>query len=313
MDIKAPDFAENFNKSKALVGIIGQGFVGSAMKAYFDRHEIPVVAFDKFKPEACTKKLSPEACLEDLVNTADIIFVCVPTPMRQNGECYTGIPESVFADIDRVAREIGRPADSFVCCLKSTVPAGFTDSMRKKYPHMRITFSPEFLTEKNSVQDMIQANRIIVGGAPEDSAVVLQYFLEADKRRVDEGKVVLIQAPAAAAEMAKLFGNGLLFTKVLFSNEIAMLCEKMSIDYNEVRFLTALDPRIGASHTAVPGPDGFRGAGGHCFPKDMHNLKYLAAECGYPERMFTAVLSRNNEIREEADWEKMNDRAVTDK
>jgi UDPglucose 6-dehydrogenase len=305
VDINAPDFVDSFDKSKALVGIIGQGFVGSAMKAYFDRHEVPVVAYDKFKPEFST--------LEEVVKKADVIFVCVPTPMRQSGECYTGIPEDVFADIDRTAKEIGRPTDSFVCCLKSTVPAGFTDGLRKKYPHMRITFSPEFLTEKNSVQDMIQANRIIVGGATEDSAVVLQFFLAADQRRVDEGKVVLIQCPAAAAEMAKLFGNGLLFTKVVFSNEIYALCKKMGINYDEVRFLTSLDPRIGGGHTQVPGPDGFLGAGGHCFPKDMHNLKFLAESVGLNEDLFSAVLQRNGELREEKDWEKMNDRAVTDK
>jgi UDP-glucose 6-dehydrogenase len=55
------------------------------------------------------------------------------------------------------------------------------------------------------------------------------------------------------------------------------------------------------------------GAGGHCFPKDMHNLRFTARKYGVDEKMFTAVLERNNEVREEKDWEKMGDRAVTDK
>ena len=305
MDINAPDFVESFKKENALVGIIGQGFVGTAMRAYFERHEFSVISYDKYQPVSLG--------IDEVVKKADIIFVCVPTPMRQTGECYTGIVEDVFADIARVAQEVGRPTDTFVLCLKSTVPPGFTDSMRSKYPNMRITFSPEFLMEKSAAQDMINANRILCGGSPEDTAVVLQFFLAADHRRVDEGKVILVQCPAKSAEMTKLMTNGLLFTKVVFCNEIYQLCEKMGIDYTEVRWLTVLDPRIGASHTQVPGPDTFLGAGGHCFPKDMHNLKFVAAQNGLAEKMFSTVLSRNGQLREEKDWEKMNDRAVTDK
>lgn len=305
MDINALDFQQSFKREDTVVGIVGQGFVGGAMKAYFDKHNFPVVAYDKYK--------SGYKKLEDVVKSADVIFVCVPTPMRQNGECYTGIPEEVFADIDRTAKEIGRPGDSFVLCLKSTVPPGFTDSLREKYPHLRITFSPEFLTEKNAIQDMLQASRVVVGGTYEDAAVVLKYFLEADERRVRENKCRLIACPARTAEMAKLFTNALLFTKVLLCNEVHELCQKMGVSYDEVAVVTAHDPRVGSTHMQVPGHDGFKGAGGHCFPKDMNNLRYLAGIYGTGERLFSAVLARNAEVREELDWEKMNDRAVTSK
>jgi len=305
MDINAPDFVASFKKENALVGIIGQGFVGTAMRAYFERHEFPVISYDKYQ--------SASLGLDEVVKKADIIFVCVPTPMRQTGECYTGIVEDVFQDVECMSRQVGRPTDTFIVCLKSTVPPGFTDKMKSRYPNMRITFSPEFLMEKSASQDMISANRILCGGSPEDTAVVLQFFLAADQRRVDEGKVILVQCPAKSAEMTKLMTNGLLFTKVVFCNEIYQLCEKLGIDYSEVRWLTVLDPRIGASHTQVPGPDTFLGAGGHCFPKDMHNLKFVAAQKGLAEKMFSTVLARNGDLREEKDWEKMNDRAVTDK
>lgn len=102
-------------------------------------------------------------------------------------------------------------------------------------------------------------------------------------------------------------------TKVLFCNEIYQLCEKMGLSYNEVRALACLDGRIGASHTLVPGPDGQPGAGGHCFPKDINNLRSVAKELGTGEKLFTAVIERNNELRSEKDWEAMKDRAVTDK
>lgn len=305
MDINAPDFSETFDKKNAVVGIIGQGFVGSAMKAYFDHHEVKVVAYDKFKPEFNT--------LNDVVANSDVIFVCVPTPMRQNGECFTGIVESVLDDVERAARENSRPYNSFVVCVKSTVPPGFTDGQRARRTGLRIVFSPEFLTEKNSVDDMINANRIVVGGPFDDARVVLHFFLAADKERVAAKDVALIQCDSSVAEMSKLFTNALLFTKVVLSNDMYKLCKGLGIKYEEVRAVTSFDPRIGSSHTQVPGPDGFLGAGGHCFPKDMHNLKFVAEQRGIQERMFSTVLQRNGEVREEKDWEKMNDRAVTDK
>jgi UDPglucose 6-dehydrogenase len=305
MDINATDFAETFDKKNATVGIIGQGFVGSAMKAYFDTHEMTVVAHDKFKSET--------APLIDVVTKSDVIFVCVPTPMRQTGECYTGIVESVLDDIERVAKEVSRPFNSFVVCIKSTLPPGFTDNQRLRRKELRLVFSPEFLTEKNSVKDMLEANRIVVGGHIEDTRVVLHFFLAADRERVGAGKCALVHCDASVAEMSKLFTNGLLFTKVVFSNEIYKLCKALGISYNEVRAVTGFDPRVGTGHTQVPGPDGFLGAGGHCFPKDMHNLAFVAEQRGIKEVLFSAVLKRNGEVREEKDWEKMNDRAVTDK
>lgn len=311
MDINSKDFVESFEPEKATVGIIGQGFVGSAMTAYFERpttaaktkgQRFNLHTFDKFKDIGS---------LTSVVQNSDIVFVCVPTPMRKTGECYTGIVEEVLSDIVNEAGRLGRDLNSFVVCVKSTVWPGFNAAMKERFPGLRLTFSPEFLTEANAKNDMINSNRIVVGGTMDDAAVVLQFFLYQDEERVTSGECLLVRVEAAVAEMVKLFTNGILFTKVLFSNEIYQLCQKLGIDYDDVRLVGCLDPRIGPSHTKVPGPDGFLGAGGHCFPKDMHNLKFIAEQLGVPERMFTAVLTRNNEVREEKDWEKMEDRAVT--
>jgi UDPglucose 6-dehydrogenase len=304
-DINAPDFVDSFKKEEACIGIVGQGFVGTAMWAYWNAHDVRTVAYDKYKKTGST--------LDDIVKQSQVIFVCVPTPMRTSGECYTGIVEEVVNDIKFAASREGRSLDSFIICVKSTVPPGFTDILRQKHPSTRIVFSPEFLTEKNSIDDMLNANRVIVGGEMEDAWIVLRFFMAADQKRVEAGTCVLMRSTARAAEMAKLLANGLLFTKVLLCNEVYLLCKELGIRYDEVRTIAALDPRIGSSHTKVPGPDGFMGAGGHCFPKDMHNLRYTARALHVDERMFSAVLERNDEIREERDWEKMNDRAVTEK
>ena len=304
IDINATDFIQSFDKKRAQVGVIGQGFVGSAIAKFFKR-EISVVAYDKF--------LQGFNTLVDVVKTSDVIFVCVPTPMRANGECYTDVVEEVLCDIKNTSTEIARPTKSFVVCIKSTLPPGFTEIMRSKFHDLRITFSPEFLTEKNAYNDMINSNRVVVGGIYDDARVVLQYFLAADEERVKSGKCVLIAASSAAAEMSKLFGNTFLATKVALSNEFYDLCKAMNIDYEEVRTLTMLDPRIGGSHMAVPGPDGHRGFGGHCLIKDTNNIKQLCKTYNVQERLFSAILDRNLEIRKDRDWEDMKGRAVTEK
>lgn len=308
IDINSLTFSEKFDPSVATVGIIGQGFVGSAMKAYFNR---PCSGRDEAKFNIVTYDKVKGGDITEVISRAEVIFVCVPTPMRKTGECYTGIVESVLQDIEDNAKMLSRDTKSFVVCVKSTVWPGFLESMKKKHPSLRLTFSPEFLKEASASEDMINGNRVVCGGDMDDAAVVLQFFLTQDAERVDSGELILIRVEPTVAEMVKLYTNGILFTKVLFSNEMYQLCNKLGISYEDVRVVSCVDPRIGPSHTSVPGPDGFLGAGGHCFPKDMHNLKFVAEQLGVNEKMFSSVLERNNELREEKDWEKMEDRAVT--
>jgi len=222
------------------------------------------------------------------------------------------IIESVIQDIKETAQKIERNLDSFILVTKSTVWPGFTEEMQNKHFGMRLAFSPEFLTEKNSIQDFKNTNRIILGGDEDDCLVVYKYFYATIPERVETDQTLLLRCEPTVAETVKLYANGMLFTKIMFSNEMYQICQKLGIEYNEVRMLACLDTRIGIGHTSVPGHDGQLGAGGHCFPEDMHNLKAFAKEIGVNEKIFTAVLERNTEVREDKDWEKMKGRAVID-
>jgi UDP-glucose 6-dehydrogenase len=125
-------------ESEGVIGIIGQGFVGSALKEYF-KDTLKVVVYDKAKPELGT--------LSEVVKQAQVIFVCVPTPMvLETGGCFTGIVESVLEDIKVEALSVGRSLDSFVVVIKSTVYPTFCEEMSATHFPMRICFSPEFLT-----------------------------------------------------------------------------------------------------------------------------------------------------------------------
>lgn len=303
IDITAADFVDNFDIKKGTVGVVGHGYVGQAVAAFFDG-SCRVLVHDKAKPELQT--------LTDVVREAEVIFICVPTPMRPDGSCHTGIVESVISSIKTTALGIGRPQNSFVLVIKSTVRPGFTEEMQGTHLNMRILFSPEFLTEKSSIEDFKNTNRIILGGDEEDAAVVFQYFKGTIPERVENDETLLLQCNSTVAEMAKLFTNGILMTKVLFANEMYLMSQALGIEYDEVRFLACLDPRIGDSHTRVPGHDGRLGAGGSCFPKDINNLRFTAKELGLPERIFTAVIERNEEVRPERDWEELKGRAVID-
>lgn len=303
LDIKATDFNQTFDISKGTVGVVGHGYVGQAVEHLFKKG-CKVLVYDKAKPELGT--------LTDILKQAEVIFVCVPTPMRSDGSCFTGIVEEVLQNIKQTAKDVGRNLDSFVVVIKSTVWPGFTEKMQAENLNMRLLFSPEFLTEKNSIQDFEKVNRIILGGDEEDANVVFCFFKGVIPERVENDRCLLLQCDSTVAEMVKLYTNGILMTKILFSNEMFLMCQKLGIPYEEVRVLACLDNRIGASHTSVPGHDGQLGAGGHCFPKDINNLRFTAWKMQIPERIFTAVIERNNEVRDDKDWLKMQGRAVID-
>lgn len=303
IDINATDFVGRFKIDDGVVGVVGFGFVGRAVENYFKR-ACRVLVYDAAMPELGT--------LDAVVKESQVVFVCVPTPMRLDGSCHTGIVESVVVDVERLALATGRNLGGFVVVLKSTVPPGFTDRLRERHSGMRIVFSPEFLTEKNSLVDFETANRMIFGGDEEDALVVSKYFAGVSPQRVVDDRLLLLQCSPTVAEMTKLYANGILAAKVAFSNDVYRVCERLGVPFEEVRALACLDPRIGASHTRVPGPDGDFGFGGHCFPKDLNSLRAVARALEVPERLFTAVLEQNDEVRGKKDWLEMKGRAVID-
>ncbi len=320
-DIQSPDFIPNFNMSEAVVGQVGYGFIGNAVVELFRPHAKSILVYDKAKGPTKFGNIELTDSIDGVVKTAEVIFVAVPTPMKASGECHTGIVESVLQDIQNSALKLERDLGSFVVVLKSTVPPGFTKRMQDRYA-IRIVFSPEFLTEANAVNDFKTASRVILGGDEEDARVVFKYFegvwpdrqMNTFDGSNPNGPVHIIQCESTVAEMVKLSTNVHLTSKVMISNELYLICEKLGIKYDDVKLLTQLDRRIGTSHMNVPGPDGHLGYGGHCFVKDTQNLAYLAKtlETAGFTSMFEELHDRNLEIRKDRDWEAQKGRAVID-
>jgi nucleotide sugar dehydrogenase len=276
------------------IGIIGQGFVGSAiregLKSFYD-----VMTYD-----LDVKKCN--STHEQVCRESSIIFVCVPTPMRKSGECDTRILEHAIEKIDRSCFDLGT---SPTLVIKSTVPPGTTKRINQTVvKNISVCFSPEFLTEANSFEDFKNQKRIIIGG--KGARKVKQMF------RKPFPDVSIVITKSETAEMVKYFINCFLASKVTYANQMYDICESSNIDYDKVCEYALLDKRIGASHLAVPGPDGDRGYGGHCFPKDLAAIIYFAKKSGTQHDFLDQVNNSNDKYRNNKDWLSMKGRAVSE-
>ena len=283
------------------IGIIGNGFVGKAVKESFKNH-FEVFIFDLDQRKANVKTL------EELINKCKMIFLCLPTPMNlEDGSCHLGIIEETLNKIDDWCDEMDYYGlEQRTIIIKSTIQPGTTEKWNKKYSKINIAFNPEFLTEANSIEDFKTQNRIIIGSNRKVGAKIKSVYSKVFP------KVPIIKTSSTIAEMIKYFTNCFLAMKVSYANEIYQICEKLDIDYDKVVEYAVRDERIGTSHLNVPGPDGDLGFGGHCFPKDLNALIHLAEKqgLGLDINVLKAVLETNNKVRTNRDWEQQKGRAV---
>lgn len=273
------------------IGIVGQGFVGQAVREGFDQY-YSIKTYDKYKKSTCNS-------LEQLCNEAKIIFICVPTPMNLDGSCNIKIVESVVEEIDNYA-------DHHIAVIKSTMPPGTTKMLNERCEKIQVVFNPEFLTEANFLNDFKNQNRIILGGPRPASTVIKNLYTKVFPN------IPVIKTGSSTAEMVKYFTNCFLATKVSFSNEIRQICEKKDVDYDKVVEYSLHDKRLGKSHFATPGPDLKFGFGGSCFPKDLNALIHIAKQLDIEPHVLEAVWNKNLEVRPEKDWEDLKGRAVNE-
>ena len=274
------------------IGIIGQGFVGNAVyqkfKNYFD-----ILTYD----------IDETKCNSDfhyIKKGCDTIFLCLPTPMYEDGTCNTSIVEIMLSQINGYG-----PNKSYDIVIKSTVPPGTTEEWNERFKKLNIVFNPEFLTEANAVSDYENQSRIILGGPRPATTRLKRIFTKVFP------KAHIIKKGSRHAEMVKYVTNAFLATKVSFANEMYQVCQALDIDYDKVIEYAQHDDRLGTSHWAVPGPDGDFGYGGHCFPKDVKALISLANKYSLDPKILNAVDSKNDDVRNDRDWESMKGRAIT--
>ena len=185
------------------VGVIGNGFVGEAISfAFSSVSDLYIYDTDPFKS------------LDDLesVHNCDFVFICVPTPMFEDGECDISIVESV---IDDVAKEAEFQNKKVIVILKSTVPPGTTKTLNGMSPNVGVVFSPEFLTEANAISDFANQTRVVLGI---DYVELVDPIIEIFKKGLPNAENIVINSDEA--EMTKYTTNLFLATKVSFFNDI---------------------------------------------------------------------------------------------
>jgi nucleotide sugar dehydrogenase len=284
-------------KKNKKIGIVGQGYVGTAVKEVFSKHyDVETYDLDKDK---CSVDY-----LEDIVELSDIIFICVPTPMKKDGSCDTSIVEGVVGELNALA--LTRQCSNRIIAIKSTIPPGTTNRLNKNHEFVSVIFNPEFLTEANFIDDFKNQNRIIIGGERPSTTKLRQVY------SLVFPDATIVKTGSKTAEMVKYMTNTFLATKVSFANEMKMICDGLDIDYDKVVEYSTYDERLGKSHWAVPGPDGKLGYGGSCFPKDINALINLCGEMDIPARTLLGAWITNLNVRPEQDWKELKGRAVVD-
>ena len=282
------------------IAIIGQGFVGTALKESFSPH-YKIRTYDKFRNDLSTHKGIASCCRD-----CEIVFVCVPTPMNPDGSCDTSIVESVCDDINYEGMHKifpPHPTQGTIIVIKSTIPPTTTRKINNQtsYP---VVFNPEFLVERTATEDFKNTSRIILGGPPVATEILSRFYL------IVFPKADVIETDSTTAEFVKYVANCFLATKVSLANEFAKMCSKLEISYDKVIEYATKDERLGNTHWSVPGPDGKKGFGGSCFPKDLNALMHVAQSLGVDANVLKAVWKTNLQIRPERDWESLKGRAV---
>jgi UDPglucose 6-dehydrogenase len=285
------------------VGVVGAGYVGLTSAACLAHlgHRVVCVDVDESKVDCLRRGSVPisEPGLADLVGEgiaggrlafttslgelagADIVLLCLPTPMGSTGVADLSALESVLAELAGVL------AAGCVLVTKSTVPVGTSERAAELLGRLDVAVvsNPEFLREGHAVHDFLHPDRIVVGSAHAQAAervVGLYATLSAPVQRTD----------SASAEMAKYASNAFLALKVSYVNELAELCERLGADIREVSRVMGRDDRIGPAFLS-PGP----GWGGSCLPKDTCALLRAAESVGTEFALLREAVTVNDEQR----------------
>jgi UDPglucose 6-dehydrogenase len=251
--------------------IAGYGFVGKAVaNSLKDVHELYIV-----DPAYNSNRI-------EQYSHADCMIVCVGTPSAQDGNCDVSQVESVLYNAP-----YGMPI-----LIKCTIPPDYLEKLITEYPNNDISYSPEFLRAVSADEDFKNQTYMVLGG----NSANYQFWREVFEDALPKCEAYL-NTTVSEASMIKYATNCFLSAKVTFFNQLYDICQAGEIDYDTVRQVLSYDHRIGASHMQVPGPDGSRGYGGACFPKDTNAFVHYSDRLNTKVDTLESAIKYNKKIR----------------
>ncbi len=254
------------------IGIIGAGFVGGAIKNAYDTFGVPVLVHDPAKGHVVS--------WENL-KSCDGVYVCVPSPTSETGECDTSILEDVLKNLAGMEG---------VIISKVTAPPGVYSKLQIIYPNL--VHAPEFLVAATANDDYLNGYFAYIGGN-DDYCKKAEEIIRASQPNLQDVTFCSI----TEASLAKYTINSFLATKVVFMNQIYDLAQQLGVNWDTLTNMLLSEKRFGNSHMRVPGPDGSRGFGGACFPKDTQALLFEAKRAGVDFTLLESAIKANKKLR----------------
>lgn len=264
---------------KFKLGIVGKGFVGSAVSNGFNKNVEQIIVDPVYS----------DTTLEQLVEQSPTLtFICVPTPPNEDGSINVDIVTDVLV-------ELSMRDYKGVVVVKSTIIPDYLHRFKKEFD-LKIVYNPEFLTEANANEDFKNPPFQVFGGKWRDCEVVEKAYLRHSSVRI----VPTFKTDLTTASLLKYTINSYLATKVMFMNDIHKLHQAgtSAVSWEQFTDMLQRDPRIGESHMQVPGPDGEFGFGGHCFPKDTDALLNYAYSKNIKLGVLKKAVDTNKKLRD---------------
>ena len=262
------------------VGIIGLGFVGSAIKASFELKNIDVFGYDKFKDGGI-------GSLSDMFQK-NILFLCLPTPFDEKEMCYD------ITSIQETCKILSENAFSGLLVIKSTIEPTTTDNLSKEF-NLKIIHNPEFLTEATAYEDFHNQKHIVLGKGVNVLDEELNRLYNLYNEYYPDAAISLVSSEES--ECMKLFVNSFYATKIQFFNELYLLCKNIDCNYDSIKELMLKNNWIHPMHTKVPGRNNELSYGGNCFPKDTNALLQYMKRNNSKHEVLEAVINERNSMR----------------